>query len=641
MKNILKRIRKLPPLLFALVTLAALAYSIYQIADSPRWLVDDAYILFRYAENLAVHGELNWNPGENPTEGYTGIALVWLLAVGIKAGISPVILTHAIGILFYFLGAVILFLAFRGFNLASTVGLALYLTAPFYYIHAWSGLETTMFTTAIIFAIYCLTARRERLFIFSILFLSLVRPEGILLAVLLLPLFRPFRRRRILWYLIPFGVYFIWRWSYYGRFLPNTFYAKVAAETEEDTLGFLAKFASSYLRLPGLLALIYVSWESVRKHRLLVAAATFFTAACLITYLSSHLVMNYQYRFFVAFYALAILALGLILLRAERNARTVLLALVLIVPQLMINTDRSVISYSRLYASGHQQLLEDEHIPLGNYLREHVPPNEWLVVHKDAGSIPYHSKLKTVDFGRLNDEFLATGNPDREAVIDYFFERNPGAAVFTSTSYEMLEHGEEADAIKRSRGFNLNYTLVARYSCRRRKRYYEFLFLRRDLAAVLPPPSGFATGPQRGNKSYNSAPGTGEIVRLDSADRIWRFAEDADDPDLRISALKRLIRDYPDDHRVPEAMWETIVAREEPAARLEGLLDLVERFPDSDLAPKALFTIGFINAEELADTLSALESFTRLLETYPESDACETARWMVNAIKTGEDGQRD
>ncbi|MGD1048590.1 MAG: hypothetical protein ABR899_07560, partial [Candidatus Krumholzibacteriaceae bacterium] len=50
----------------------AVAYAIHSTATSPRWVVDDSFILFRYADNLANHGELNWNLGEKPVEGYTG-----------------------------------------------------------------------------------------------------------------------------------------------------------------------------------------------------------------------------------------------------------------------------------------------------------------------------------------------------------------------------------------------------------------------------------------------------------------------------------------------------------------------------------------------------------------------------------------
>lgn len=634
-------------ILFALVATAAAAYAVRQIAASPRWLVDDAYILFRYAENLAEHGELTWNPGEDPVEGYTGVALVWLLAAGIKLGISPIALTHMVGILSYFLGGALLALVLGGVNLGSAVALCLYFTAPFYHIHAWSGLETTMFTAALLLPIYALTRRRARLFIFSLLLASFVRPEGILYAVLLLPLYRPFSWRRAAWFIAPFGIYFAWRWGYYGRMLPNTFYAKVAGAPDGDTLSSLKDFATTYLRLPVILALIFASWSAIRRRRLLVAATAGFTAICLLTYAASNLVMNFQYRFFVPFYALAILALGAVLRRRRLDLPVLVLVPVLVVPQLATNNHQYRVVIAREYASSHHRLLLDEHIPIGRYLKRYLPPDEWLVVHADAGSIPYYAELRTIDFGGLNDEFLSRRGVSKQEAIDYFFARDAGAAVFTSRDYHAIDHGEGADAITKDPRFAERYRLVARYSSGKRDDYFEFLYLRKDLAETLPHPEPGPNVAGRGRAwrdgetdaaddagaRQSSRPDDSEL--LDSPERIWRFAQETDDPELRIAALRKLIKRFPDDGRAPEAEWEVVVARREPAGRIEGLRDIAARHAGTPLAAKALFTVGFIFAEELADTAAARSMFERVIESYPESDVAASARWMLEELAGG------
>ena len=51
---------------------------------------DDAYITFRYAENLALHGELTWNLGEDPVEGFTSMSWVLVHAPLIALGLDPV-----------------------------------------------------------------------------------------------------------------------------------------------------------------------------------------------------------------------------------------------------------------------------------------------------------------------------------------------------------------------------------------------------------------------------------------------------------------------------------------------------------------------------------------------------------------------
>jgi hypothetical protein len=54
---------------FIVLSAILLAYSIKTVVKFPKWVVDDAFIIFRYAENLAETGQLTWNPGENPVEG--------------------------------------------------------------------------------------------------------------------------------------------------------------------------------------------------------------------------------------------------------------------------------------------------------------------------------------------------------------------------------------------------------------------------------------------------------------------------------------------------------------------------------------------------------------------------------------------
>lgn len=58
-----------------------------------RWLSDDAFISFRYAQHLAEHGELVYNPGEF-VEGYTNFLWTLLMALGMKAGLEPEFFSH-------------------------------------------------------------------------------------------------------------------------------------------------------------------------------------------------------------------------------------------------------------------------------------------------------------------------------------------------------------------------------------------------------------------------------------------------------------------------------------------------------------------------------------------------------------------
>ncbi|HLZ09167.1 MAG TPA: hypothetical protein VKT80_11300, partial [Chloroflexota bacterium] len=62
------------------------AYAAVELWRYPRWTVDDAYIVFRYAKHLVEHGQLTWTVGADPVEGYTGIVLPLLVAGGMLCG---------------------------------------------------------------------------------------------------------------------------------------------------------------------------------------------------------------------------------------------------------------------------------------------------------------------------------------------------------------------------------------------------------------------------------------------------------------------------------------------------------------------------------------------------------------------------
>ena len=227
-----------------------IVYAAIALAVFPKWTVDDAYITCRYADNLAKHGELTWNVGEDPIEGYTGIILPLLLALCIKLGISPILAAKIIGVLSFFWGGYLLYLIMQLLKVrhsAVSIILIMYFTAPFMYVHAFSGMETSMFSMLILLCVYLLYFRLvfveqvkkiELTLIIMLIILSLTRPEGVILSACILSAlgiikwkfeksgFPKYLLKVSTIFILPCLIYFLWRWQYYGLFLPNTFYAK-------------------------------------------------------------------------------------------------------------------------------------------------------------------------------------------------------------------------------------------------------------------------------------------------------------------------------------------------------------------------------------------------------------------------------
>jgi hypothetical protein len=177
----------------ALVAAGAVLYALAALAIFPRWTVDDAYITYRYAENLALHGELTWNVGEDPVEGYTGVLLPTLLAGAIRLGGDPNVASKLLGCLSLLASGLLLLYALRRFGAPHAVAAgaaACYLSTPVIYPHAWGGLETCEYTALLLASLASFArageghegARREARFFLLLLATSLARPEGLLFA---------------------------------------------------------------------------------------------------------------------------------------------------------------------------------------------------------------------------------------------------------------------------------------------------------------------------------------------------------------------------------------------------------------------------------------------------------------------------
>lgn len=224
-----------------------------------KFTTDDAYISLRYAHNLATGAGLVWNPSDGPLEGYSNFSFVLLGALAETIGVDPVVALKGAGLL----GLVATLACLYGISrmwlgplgsLLAPMGLVAYYGTIFW---ATSGLETAVFQALV--AASCLAflrgsfephtlAYRPRtngplLIVASVLLFlaTLTRPEAPLFAavfagVLVWTGFRQPRLRRRLFVdalrlFLPFGIllllYWLWKWSYFGSLLPNSFACKL------------------------------------------------------------------------------------------------------------------------------------------------------------------------------------------------------------------------------------------------------------------------------------------------------------------------------------------------------------------------------------------------------------------------------
>ena len=242
------------------------------------WICDDAFITFRYAENAVAGEGLVFNAGER-VEGYTNPLWTVMVTAGMALGAEPVALVHTLGVGFFAATLMLLLAAGRIFGShgvapVAAVGLACHWHSKTF---ATCGLETSMFSflvTALLVA--TLVARRARGFAVAGLLgtaTMLTRMDGALLYGVAGVYTLWYARRQRSWRpwiamlapaLLLYLPYFLWRWSYYGSFVPNLFYAKSVGEGYlEQGVYYVAKYFECYWVL--LLALVAVLVLALRR----------------------------------------------------------------------------------------------------------------------------------------------------------------------------------------------------------------------------------------------------------------------------------------------------------------------------------------------------------------------------------------
>ncbi len=233
-------------LLLLVATLGAVAHFAFGFSNGDlgghAWGADDAYISYRYAQNLVGGHGLVFNPGEK-VEGYSNFLYTLLAATFISIEPDIVYIGCFYFNVFAYIATLLLFYWYlkhiAGENRAR-IGLLVLCFAPVIWAWPASGLETSsvLFIQLALFVVAELISRNysNRLFVFYCLLAAaaiLLRADGFIFALLSSSIL--FLRKDYRSFIMAIGIivvftmaYFSARYCYYGDFLPNTYYAKIS-----------------------------------------------------------------------------------------------------------------------------------------------------------------------------------------------------------------------------------------------------------------------------------------------------------------------------------------------------------------------------------------------------------------------------
>jgi len=441
--------------------LAVASFTWFWLPYRDYW-IDDAFITFRYARNLAEGFGPVYNPGEF-VEGYT--SFLWMLASAV-----PFALTSESGALLalawsgWVFGVCILYRVFTfpdPDGPARRISVLLLATYPLFVINCGDGLETPLFMLLLVELARAMVTPPSRASGMRVGLLTaamtLTRPESLPLLVAL-PLVHLYALRAdaapasraefkawlvafLVSGLLPVLVHEAWRWLYYGQPLPNTYYAKATGSQLvrlkrgcRDLSMFF--YWSPWVRpvtlwlsllLAGLVQWVLIGRGGVRVRRwsCVLWLMLFFRVS--FDLWSGGEAMGDSRFITPMLIPLVIVAdLGIRVLW-KGGAR--FLILIGFVGALGFNVIGNANHVAKTWS--YREGLERGHIALGRWLREHYPEDS-LVAMGDAGATPFFSRMRVIDLWGLNNAVIAHMPGEygaRQGVGDLVLSRDPDVVV--------------------------------------------------------------------------------------------------------------------------------------------------------------------------------------------------------------------
>ena len=384
--------------------------------------VDDSYICFRYGYNLIKHGIWNWNPDNDRIEAYTSFTYMMLSVIPPLLNVQPQFVFKIITFIFFLL--IIRRIYRLTNNKLYALLIILALTANWQtHVHIYAGLETIFWFYLLIevFAILYTDdlgkKAQTKLWLLALL-LPLTRPEGAVFSLFIFVYILFVKKQKIYWTALFLfagigGVYFLWRFLYFGLPLPLSFYHKSVG----NNLGWIGLLfntitAWQYLLLGGFI------WYLVRKNTLAKSFFIIVFAVYFIFYGTTALLMNYANRFaFQLFYPAVIFALIVIVNQySDKEKKRIAVAMLIFMGAIFYKGlfDRMPIQFGTIKENMFfTAYMQKTHFNTGNQLAALKNPDIKVAIG-DAGVIPYLANTKCYDPYGLADVHLSMHHLDEE-----------------------------------------------------------------------------------------------------------------------------------------------------------------------------------------------------------------------------------
>ena len=443
----------LPDLLISVLLIASTLYYAFNFMDFSIPPFEDAAMLMRYSQHLAGGHGIVWNIGGQPVDGATDFLFMAASAALIKLGLTVGQSVRGIGFASHILTVLIIYWTNRRINngsipLSFLSGLYLAVGTGLSYVSAYFGTPFFALAAASTWALGLLLINRQDspfwlslAFALSGLVTGLIRPEGVILALLILLAVIVMRGlKNSISIIVIFGIvfailggaYFLWRWDYFGYPLPNPFYKKGGSGWKWDSFKHSMQNALR-LCLPMVFAFIYGFRSSETTKRTLACLIPILGFATAFGMISDE--MNYGARFQYAIVPIALMSwiplVGSLKFEvlnqvSARQRGVYLVGLVSLAFALVYYA-----WFQNCFLTSFQQACDrpyerDGRLEMAKILAEYRGKG-YVLATTEAGLLPYYSGWDAVDTWGLNDQWIAHNGA---LTVEYLDQYKPHIIMF-------------------------------------------------------------------------------------------------------------------------------------------------------------------------------------------------------------------
>ncbi len=435
---------------------------------------DDAFITYRYAENILAGNGFVYNIGDKVLGTSTPLFTFLLATLDILPGtvqswalLISLIASGTISVILYRFAQSLRFAHF------AALPAVLYICWPRSLPADISGMETAFFTLLITAALYAQQKQQRHWAIGLAAFATLTRIEGVLLLVLLTALNVYQNRSQAYSYiaspLLLFVPWMLFAWSYFGSFIPHSIPAKLAL---------YAHFGSSpwYTNLIELLwlntpvgwllliaSIIGLRWLLRTQNTGRLATIWLVIFFAFFTFSNTHLFFWYVAPIYPIYLLIASAAAPFFASRyacSPNTQKKLSLVAIILSGLLLLAADHFPATSYQAQATA----LSQQHALIGHYLRTHAKDTD-IVAAEDIGYIGYISKLRIIDRDGLVSPEVVPYN----RIGDY-----KGVVVAFQPDWVVAAQNSPISGFINDMDFTAKYALTERFSAANQSDYLLF-----------------------------------------------------------------------------------------------------------------------------------------------------------------------